>query len=970
MSDTPDRSDLDSGYNGTQSLSEDDRKQQGVADGPAKERARKNIRKIKNMYKSIAALSQAGADAADAADAREPQSSPSSSSTTSSSSTSSSSSLSPNSHSVHEPLVIEREKSTRSTRSRDVASIRRRRRRASDEPDDSQSNSSLVQREKKSQEGGNRVVGKEEEKVEPKVTEGNKNLGEDNPKVKESEPTGWVQIPIFKTVFSAIHVLVSPLLDEGGATRAYWRSWMVLVVMYNFIMVPLYMSILEPSSHWSLMTLFAADVSYFLDTYLCIYDMYVVEGNEADIIEQMREALREKKEKRDSAKLNEIKDPKPQGGGSDPSQPKKPMNDPTSGVAQQRMFVKEARQHALHMKSRLQLMFVIMSTVPIPLLTGFLLASGWPDAAGLVEELRLVRLLRFPQMISFMHHWEAENLRQKYIDPVVVKMVKLALSMYVTAHVAGCMYYFISMAQGFPEDNLWVVPQHIVKQPSLILTYTHIIYWAFSVMTGIGAGLEEPQTVAEHVFTVLVVLVGVTMYATLVGSLGHIIQSTAAKTETYINKMEAVNSFSERNELPGPLKERLQNCFEYLHYQDQLDDKWDALADCPRYLRNEVTYELYAPIVRKVRLFKFCEEGFIRSLCILLKPQVCLPGDWLIREGEVGKEMYLVVRGALDIIAKDMVVATIQGGSYVGEVAVLYEQKRIASVRAVMYCDLLMLTKSDIDSVVDHYPKVLEQMGTEAKLYPSIQKMLKERHERLKNQTHTSPRRHRPSPVDARKMRSPLFSASQPENSSPSGSPRTPTSCAKKPHSPRRAASMAPLGATSPKNLLSEPKSTAAKNKMSPYSSPRLRLVLQGIDEEDHEEDEYDDGESGKVNSKPPMNKLHSVPTDMPSHPHVSPRAHERKLARATGPLISVSGGTVSPHASPRAGGLSPLSPSATPNDSPRNAPPAFPLFRRTSSIRHRRQSVFDQEEEPEPVVVAHLDVSDFDHSDNGGDPL
>jgi len=79
--------------------------------------------------------------------------------------------------------------------------------------------------------------------------------------------------------------------------------------------------------------------------------------------------------------------------------------------------------------------------------------------------------------------------------------------------------------------------------------------------------------------------------------------------------------------------------------------------------------------------------------------------------------MYFVVKGKLSIIANDAVVATITDGSYVGEVAILYEQKRygsmhvvtscqarlvtneldalcsIASVRALTYCDLLMLSK-------------------------------------------------------------------------------------------------------------------------------------------------------------------------------------------------------------------------------------------------------------------------------------
>jgi CRP-like cAMP-binding protein len=131
-------------------------------------------------------------------------------------------------------------------------------------------------------------------------------------------------------------------------------------------------------------------------------------------------------------------------------------------------------------------------------------------------------------------------------------------------------------------------------------------------------------------------------------------------------------------------------------------------------------------------MFKFCEEGFIRSLVILLKPQICLPGDWLIRQGEVGREMYLIVRGTMHVIANGTVVATISDGSYVGEVAVLYEQKRIASVRAATYCHLLLLSKEDIDSVVDHYPNVLQQFETEAKLYPSIQKMLRERHKKLR----------------------------------------------------------------------------------------------------------------------------------------------------------------------------------------------------------------------------------------------
>jgi len=52
--------------------------------------------------------------------------------------------------------------------------------------------------------------------------------------------------------------------------------------------------------------------------------------------------------------------------------------------------------------------------------------------------------------------------------------------------------------------------------------------------------------------------------------------------------MESVNDFCEKNNVPHELGERLRNCFEYLHYQDRLDNQWDAMNSCPQYLRNEV----------------------------------------------------------------------------------------------------------------------------------------------------------------------------------------------------------------------------------------------------------------------------------------------------------------------------------------------------------------------------------------------
>jgi CRP-like cAMP-binding protein len=58
------------------------------------------------------------------------------------------------------------------------------------------------------------------------------------------------------------------------------------------------------------------------------------------------------------------------------------------------------------------------------------------------------------------------------------------------------------------------------------------------------------------------------------------------------------------------------------------------------------------------------------------------PGEFLFKEGEKGEKMFVLLEGEMDILLGDFVLETVKSGALIGEMALIDDSPRTASVMA------------------------------------------------------------------------------------------------------------------------------------------------------------------------------------------------------------------------------------------------------------------------------------------------
>ncbi|KAF4022496.1 hypothetical protein G4228_014139 [Cervus hanglu yarkandensis] len=280
----------------------------------------------------------------------------------------------------------------------------------------------------------------------------------------------------------------------------------------------------------------------------------------------------------------------------------------------------------------------------------------------------------YTSFFEFNHHLES-IMNKAYI----YRVIRTTGYLLFTLHINACLYYWASTYEGIGSTR-WVYDGEGNK-------YLRCYYWAVRTLITIG-GLPEPQTSFEIVFQLLNFFSGVFVFSSLIGQMQDVIGAATANQNNFRICMDHTIAYMNTYSIPKMVQNRVRTWYEYTWASQRMLGLFFSL----------------------LFFLKGCDTQMIYDMLLRLKSIVYLPGDFVCKKGEIGKEMYIIKQGEVQVLGGAdgaQVLVTLKAGAVFGEISLLAARggnRRTANVVAHGFANLLTLDKKTLQEILVHYP--------------------------------------------------------------------------------------------------------------------------------------------------------------------------------------------------------------------------------------------------------------------------
>eukprot|EP01065_Artemidia_motanka_P034013 TRINITY_DN4111_c0_g1_i3.p1 TRINITY_DN4111_c0_g1~~TRINITY_DN4111_c0_g1_i3.p1 ORF type:complete len:934 (+),score=343.87 TRINITY_DN4111_c0_g1_i3:84-2885(+) len=347
-----------------------------------------------------------------------------------------------------------------------------------------------------------------------------------------------------------------------------------------------------------------------------------------------------------------------------------------------------------------RLVFDMVVACPIDAVLAFALPPAWTYIA---MTLRVLRLWRVPSLFQ-----PSAPTRE---TPRWVECVQFSFWFVILSHVCACIWIAAASEDEQKIDGgLGSSPYDV---------YTQGLYFVTTTMTSVGYGDVSPSDNGTRWYAMWLQLVGVALMMLVSGRTGAYFITTDPFKLMQIERRRRLESLMVHEAIPWNVQKEAFTIYPSL-LEAGMRDYQSILLELPEFIREKITRHIKVSLIGNVPMFKGVSRRVLTHVAEVLREDYRGSKEYLIQAGETGHEMYILSQGMVEVLIPDRTrsgyevwAANLKAGSWFGEIALLKQTTRTASVRSVTSCVLYKLDKHDFDAVLSRSEELRRRLHEE-----------------------------------------------------------------------------------------------------------------------------------------------------------------------------------------------------------------------------------------------------------------
>ncbi|KAL5805660.1 hypothetical protein ACOSQ4_028393 [Xanthoceras sorbifolium] len=210
----------------------------------------------------------------------------------------------------------------------------------------------------------------------------------------------------------------------------------------------------------------------------------------------------------------------------------------------------------------------------------------------------------------------------------------------------------------------------VVSSHSMADTILYPIFWGLLNLSSFGNELEPTSNLIEVMFSICIVLCGLTLFTLLIGNIQVSLNVVMGRKRRMQLRHRDIERWMSRRQLPSGLRQRVRH-FDRHRWAVMGEDEMEWIEELPEGLRRDIKRYLCLDLIKKVPLFHCLGDLILDNICDRVKPLIYSKDEKIVREGDPVQRMVFMVRGRVErsqsLSKGKAATSVIEAGGFLGD---------------------------------------------------------------------------------------------------------------------------------------------------------------------------------------------------------------------------------------------------------------------------------------------------------------